>query len=176
MRYGGRNARRLSIAIALVAVVTGCSSAKKPPQASPAPTHKPTPPLEVRHVTGEKATPCSAAPLTAQAPGTACDLTGAIRYELGAQAARLTVKLAVDGIEFKGVSSGQHLVIVTLDKPSTATFAALSGKSVGKPLAFLVNGRVVMAPVIGSAITDGRIALAPDPSVLKQVETTLNAH
>src|SRR6201995_1393911 len=126
MRYGGRNARRLWIAIALVTVVTGCSSAKKPPQASPTPTHKPTPPLEGRHVTGEKATPCSAAPLTAKGPGTACDLTGAIRYELPALAGRLTVKLAVDGTECEGEALGQHLVIVTLDKTSTATFAAIT--------------------------------------------------
>jgi preprotein translocase subunit SecD len=159
-----------------VAMLAGCSSAKKLPQASPTPTHKPTPPLEVRHVTGEKATPCSEPPLTAKGAGAACDLVGAIRYELGPLAGRLTIKLATEGTEFDGVNTGQHLVIVQLDKAGTATFATLSSQSVGKPLAFLVNGRVVMAPVIGSPIKDGRIALAPDPKVLKQVETTLNAH
>jgi preprotein translocase subunit SecD len=100
------------------------------------------------------------------------------RYELGASAGELTVTRAVIANEFKGVATNTPLVVVQFDAVGTMTFSAVTKANVGKQLAFLVGGRVVMAPMIREPITDGMAALTLDrftPAALKQLEARLNA-
>jgi hypothetical protein len=173
--------QRLTTTLLAAVFVAGCSSATKstaPALTTPSPIGSvtTTPPIQLRPVSSETPGACSEPPLTVTGPGTACDLTGASEFALGAPDGQLTVTRASVATEFKGVVTGQPIILVQLDRGSTATFARVTGQSVGKRLAFLVNGKVVMAPQITEPITDGQLALTPDPSALKQLETTLKAH
>jgi hypothetical protein len=97
------------------------------------------PPLDVRPVTSETRGACSGLLLPANGAGMACDLTNSSRFTLGPLAGQLTIAHAALATEFKGVTSGQQVIVVQLDKPSTDAFATLSRHSVGKRLAILVT-------------------------------------
>ena len=122
---------------------------------------------------------CTTAALTRGGAGVACGLAGMSRYELGAPLGELTVTHAVVANEFKGVATNTPLVVVQFDAAGTMTFSAVTRANVGKQLAFLVAGKVVLAPMIQEPITDGMVELVPDPfssAALEQLESTLNAH
>jgi preprotein translocase subunit SecD len=132
--------------------------------------------MQLRQVTGMTDVICSLAPLTGTGAGAACGPGEKIRYELGSPV-DVTVAHAAVATEFDGVSTGQPMVVVQLDKPGTATFAAVTGKSVGRPLAILLHGRILNAPIIRKPIADGRFPLTTDSSdqeTVEQLAHTLN--
>ncbi len=65
--------------------------------------------------------------------------------------------------EFDGVSTGQPIAVVQLDKPGTATFARVTATVTGEQMAVLLRGRVINAYIIRKSIRDGRFALTSDP-------------
>lgn len=57
-------------------------------------------------------------------------------------------------------SIGQPMVMVTFDAAGASKFAQLSGANVGKPLAIVLDGKVLSAPVIYEPITGGQAQIS----------------
>ena len=55
--------------------------------------------------------------------------------------------------------TGRPIVMVDLDRASTAGFTALTTNNVGKKLATMVDGQVMSAPIINGPITRGRLTI-----------------
>jgi hypothetical protein len=174
----------LAGAVALsVAAVSGCSATPKPgvqatkpavASRSPGPAAALQLRLAMTTVTGM----CRLPALTASGPGSACSLNGTSSYQLGPSTGDVTVAHAVVGTEIGGVSLGNPVAIVQLDKPGTATFALVTATVTGKPLAIVLHGRVVNAPIIRESIRDGKFPLTtqpPDAKPATQLVATLNA-
>lgn len=72
---------------------------------------------------------------------------------------RTKVELTGDRIESSSVSvdrmTGQPFIVINFDKEGTKKFAALTGNSIDKPLAILLNGTVLTAPIIRTTIANG---------------------
>lgn len=67
------------------------------------------------------------------------------------------VEAAMVGID---QSTGQSMVMVTFDAAGASKFAQLSGANVGKPLAIVLDGKVLSAPVINEPITGGQAQIS----------------
>lgn len=57
-------------------------------------------------------------------------------------------------------STGQSMVMVTFDAAGASKFAQLSGANVGKPLAIVLDGKVLSAPVVYEPITGGQAQIS----------------
>ena len=58
--------------------------------------------------------------------------------------------------------SGRSAVLIEFDDDARAAFAELSRASVGKKLAFVLDDRVIIAPVINAPVTSGRLTINLD--------------
>ena len=76
----------LAVLLSAAFVVTGCAAA----EGSDGHAASTAPPLQLRLVTSSQAGPCTAPPLTADGPGTACDLDGTTTYELAESLGEVT--------------------------------------------------------------------------------------
>jgi preprotein translocase subunit SecD len=58
-----------------------------------------------------------------------------------------------------GQGAGQT-VVVEFDKAGASTLSDVTGKAIDKQLAALLNGKVLSAPTVKSAITTGKVTFA----------------
>jgi len=63
----------------------------------------------------------------------------------------------------EGRSEGDLDIAVRLDAKGTDRFTNLSGRSIGRPLAIVSDGRLLAAPNVNSVSTDGRIVISNIP-------------
>ncbi|GAA1503498.1 SecDF P1 head subdomain-containing protein [Nocardioides humi] len=120
--------------------------------ASPAATPAPTPlPADCGGLPAEQPEP------TAEA--IACDGEGMV-YRLGPA----EIVGGVDDAEVGAGPSGGWTVMLELDDEATAAFADLTAELVGtgQQLAVLSGGTVISAPIIQTAITEGKVQIAGD--------------
>jgi preprotein translocase subunit SecD len=161
-----RSSARLAGLVAVASIVAGCG-------ASDGDGGSPTahPQLQLRLVTSTTQGPCSAAPLTSDAAGSACDLSGTASYELGESLGVVTPTSVTRG----GQGSGQT-VVVELDKAGAATLAEVTRQALDKQLAILLDGSVLSAPLVKEPITAGVVELAPGTAAeAEQVAAQLGA-
>jgi hypothetical protein len=178
--------------------LTGCGSSSTTTEQSAAPTagvSTPTPTpkaaaIQLRSVLSSTEGACREALLRTAPAGRACSMDAKTSYRLGPKIADLVVSKAQVTLEAPGgVSTGMPIVRVQLDKSSTLLLSTLTKEYVGMPLAFLIGGQVVQAPLISAQISNGDIAVLPESpasdaqppsaasynSLLSQVATSLGA-
>jgi preprotein translocase subunit SecD len=154
---------RVTVLVALASIVAGCSAANGDGSS-------PAPPLQLRLVTSSVEGPCSAAPLTSDGPGSACDVAGNTTYQVGESLGVVTPRsVKRDGQEKRAVST-------QLDKADAKKFGDVTGKAVQKQLAILLNGKVISAPVVAEPLTTGKVTLTFETEAEAQrVATELGA-
>ena len=154
---------RLLALVAAASVVAGCGGAGETAGASdgsstssatngstgatPALT---TPALQLRLVISSSSGACSAAPLTSDGPGGACDQAGATTYELAESLGVVTPTSVA-----RGDQGGGQTVLLELDPAGARTLDAATGRANGKQLAFLLQGTVLSAPTVMGPLTVG---------------------
>ncbi|HET7661645.1 MAG TPA: hypothetical protein VFK66_14740 [Oryzihumus sp.] len=154
----------LAVAVALLATACG-------PGADGAGSGSPTAHLELRLLTSAAAGPCSRPPLTSAGPGRACAMSGSGTYDLGPALAAVAPTRA----EIHDDPVGPVLV-VWLDGSGRQRLADVTRQAVGRRLAVLVQGRVLVAPEVQRPVTEGRMVLAvPTRLVAAQVAGALHA-
>ncbi|WP_426593361.1 SecDF P1 head subdomain-containing protein [Cellulomonas sp. McL0617] len=136
---------RLAVLVSAALMVTGCA-------ADDADGHdgSTAPPLQLRLVTSTEAGACTAPPLTADGPGTACDLEGTTTYEL-AESLGVVTPTAVT----RDAPAGAHAVGVEFDKADATTLKEVTSKAINEELALLLNGKVLSAATVHDPITTG---------------------
>jgi preprotein translocase subunit SecD len=154
--------------------LAGCSSSSaitEPTQGPSAEASASTPApkamaaIQLRSMTLASEGACSETALQAAAAGRACSIDAETTYQLGPRLADLVVTKAQVTVEEPGdISTGMPIVRVQLDKSSTLRLSTLTKEYVGKPMAFLIGGRVVQTTIISAQITDGDIAVLPGGS------------
>ena len=124
-------------------------------QGQPIPASGPvTAQVNVQFRAVEQATPGgSAAP-----PDTLADADG-VAYRLGPAIGDFT---RFDAIRAEADPTGNWVVTIDLTNEDAATFARWTADNTGSQLAIVVNGEVVTAPVIQSAITGGTVQISGD--------------
>ena len=136
---------RLAVLVSTALVVTGCAAdGTQKHESSSAPT------LQLRLVTSSEAGPCTAPPLTADGPGTACDLNGTTTYDLADSLGVVTPT----SVTRDGQGSAQT-VGVEFDEADAKTLSDATGKALNDKLALLVNGKVLSAAAVMAPITNG---------------------
>ncbi|OBF44648.1 preprotein translocase subunit SecD [Mycobacterium sp. 852002-50816_SCH5313054-b] len=85
-----------------------------------------------------------------------CDLAKTTVYTLGPEAMRLALT-RVD--QPKALTSGFYEVILTMDPPSAAAWAAYTAAHLKDHVAFIRDDLVLEAPIIEEQVTSGKIAL-----------------
>ncbi|GAA1258550.1 hypothetical protein GCM10009657_37210 [Oryzihumus leptocrescens] len=154
------------LAVAVAFLVTACG-----PGTDGAGSGSPAAQLELRLLTSVEDGPCSGPPLTSPGPGRACALSGSETYDLGPALAGVAPIRA----EIHDDPLGQVLV-VWLDGSDRPRLADVTRRAVGRRLAVLVQGRVLVAPEVQRPITEGQMALAvPTRLVAAQVAGALHA-
>jgi hypothetical protein len=154
---------RLTVLVAVASIVAGCSAANGD-------GGSPAPPLQLRLVTSSAEGPCSAASVTSDGPGRACDIAGNTTYELGESLGVVTPRSVWrDGQEKQAVSAD-------FDKADARKFGDVTGKAVQKQLAILLAGKVISAPVIAEPLTAGEVTFTFETEAEAQkVATKLGA-
>lgn len=159
-----RPASRFLVLVAAASLVAGCGDN--------ADSSSPTPSLQLRLVTSSTDGPCSEPPLTSDAPGTACDLTGETTYEVGESLGEVTPTAAT---LIDGQGSGQG-VAVELDEADAATLGDVTREAIDEQLALLLEGRVISAARVVDPITEGKLVLGMQTAAeAEQVVATLGA-
>ena len=116
---------------------------------------------------------CTGTPEVVTDPSTAivaCDLDGVVKYVLGPEgldAATLVAVVAQPIVSSSGGSTGQWGVNLAFDAEGTDDFSDITGHLVGLELprnqfAIVLDGRVLSAPAVQAAITDGRPQISGD--------------
>jgi hypothetical protein len=146
-----RSFARLTVLVAVASVIAGCSAANGAAGEGGAPR----PALQLRLVTSSAEGPCSAPPLTSDGPGSACDTAGTTTFELAESLGVVTPTAVTRG----GQGAAQN-VVVEFDTADTSTLSDVTGKAIDKQLAALLNGKVLSAPTVKSAITTGKVTFA----------------
>lgn len=155
---------RLAVLVAVASIVAGCSTANGD-------GGSPGPPLQLRLVTSSAEGPCSAPPMTSDGPGSACDRAGTTTYELGESLGVVTPT----SVTLDGRGAGQT-VNAEFDKADAGKLGDVTGKALEKQLAILLDGKVLSAPVVKSALTTGNVAFTfGTASEAKQVAAELGA-
>lgn len=159
-----RPVARFLIPVVAASLVAGCGNG--------AGVASPSPALQLRIVTSSIEGPCSEPPLTSDAAGTACGMTGATSYEVGELLGEVTPTTAT---LIDGQGSGQG-VAVELDEADAATLGDVTRGAVDERLALLLEGRVISAVRVVDPITGGQLVLATATSAeAEQVVATLGA-
>jgi hypothetical protein len=172
--------RRLAAGVAVAAVLAlgvvavSASWLRPPPGLGPAGGNGPTSTshatLQLRLVTSTSGGPCSDPPLTSDGPGRACDRTGGFAYELGPTLGEVTPTTATP-TETQGAAQ----VTIALDQADSATLDHVTRSAVGRRLAILLDGRVIMASIVVDPITGGQFALGTATSAeAQQLAAALN--
>ncbi|MDY7542670.1 MULTISPECIES: SecDF P1 head subdomain-containing protein [unclassified Cryobacterium] len=159
-------ATRLTVVVAVVAILAGCSSTAVGDTSSPGKS------LQLRLVISSVDGPCSAPTLSSDGPASACDRAGAITYDLAKSLGVVTpttVSLPAD-------DGSSHVVTLELNKADTSTLENASKEAIDKHLAIVLNGRVLSAPLVKDSLTTSSVTLAfGTASEAKQVATELGA-
>lgn len=126
--------------------------------------------LDLRLVTASTSGACTAPPLAADGPGTACDLDATTTYQLGASLGEVTPA----SVELDDSLPGGPTVQLTFEGADLGTLATVSEGAVGQRLAVLVDGRVLFAAQLMAPITNGQVAINGDsPSRAAEMVTVL---
>jgi hypothetical protein len=153
---------RLTVLVAVVAVVGGCSAAKGDGDSR-------TPQLQLRIVTSSTEGPCSAPTLTSAGPGSACDRAGTTTYKLAKSLGVVTPRSVRRDAQGESVEAD-------FDKADATRFGDVTGEAVEKQLAVLLDGRVLSATVVKEPITSGKVTFAlGTASEAKKVAAELGA-
>ncbi|MEB0000569.1 hypothetical protein QN367_15915 [Cryobacterium sp. RTS3] len=160
-------AARLTVVVAVVAILAGCSSTAVGDNSSPLGKS-----LQLRLVISSVDGSCSAPTLSSDGPASACDRAGTITYDLAKSLGVITpttVSLPAD-------DGSSHVVTLELNKADTSTLENASKEAIDKHLAIVLNGRVLSAPLVKDSLTTSSVALAfGTASEAKQVATELGA-
>ena len=151
----------MTVAATAVLALTACSD-DDPGPVRDAGTRVPAEPVQVRRVLEPSTAPCppSVAQPAADEVAVACDADGAA-YRLAAA----EIVGGVDDAEAARSPDGTGWsVTVVLDDAASTTFEGITRELVGteQQLAIVSGGTIVSAPVIQSAITDGRVQITGD--------------
>lgn len=141
---------RFTILAAVALVLAGCSST-----AAGGPSSLGQP-LQLRLVTSSVEGPCTVPTLTSDGPASACDRAGTTTYELGKSLGTITptsVKISND-------QGSAHSVILEFNAADISTLGTVSSKAIDKNLAFVLDGRVLSAPLVKAPILTSPLALA----------------
>lgn len=114
--------------------------------------------LDLRLVAASASGECTAPPLTADDPGTACDLDATTTYQLGGSLGRVTPA----SVELDDSPPGGPTVQLTFEGADLETLATASEGASGQRLAVLVDGRVLLAAQVMDPITNGQVAIKGD--------------
>lgn len=138
-----QSSARLAVLVSATFVVTGCAAADGADGAA-------APPLQMRIVTSSEPGPCTAAPLTADGPGTACGLDGTTTYELAESLGVVTpISVTRDG------QGGAQTIGVEFGEADASTLSEVTGDATDEQLALLLNGEVLTAATVLAPITNG---------------------
>jgi len=138
----------LALLVSIAAIAAGCAAA----DGAEGPGGSMAPPLQLRRVTSSATGPCSAPPLTADGPGTTCDIEGATTYELAETLGVVTPTSVVRESQGGGLT-----LVVEFDDADTKTLEDVSGQAIGEELAILLDGKVLSAPTVQAPITTSPI-------------------
>ena len=106
------------------------------------------------------------------APGSACGESGTTTYQLGAALGEVTPT----AVTYPGGQAAKQVFILEFDQAGSARLSDVTTETVGKRLAFLVDGRVFNAPNVGASITGGSLQLTTTtPAEATQVAAALHA-
>ena len=143
---------RVVALVAAVCIVAGCGAADGADGTSDTNGTNGTaaPALQLRLVTSSSTGPCSAAPLTSDGPGSACDQAGATTYELAESLGVVTPASVARADQGAG-----HTVVLELEPEGARTLDAATGQATGKQLAMLVKGTVLSAATVAGPLTVG---------------------
>lgn len=79
-------------------------------------------------------------------------------------------------VTYPGGTAATRVFNLELDQAGSATLSDITSKTVGKQLAFVVDGRVLNAPNVGSPIAGGSLLLETStPTETAQVAAALHA-
>lgn len=158
--------RRLPWLVLTALLVAGCGRQATPVAATV------LPPLQLRLVLAEPSGSCTAPPLLAPGPGTACSWDSSSTYSLGPSLGDLQPTSAQLTSDALGIG---EVLDVQLDHDSAARFEQLTADALNRQVAVLLQGRVASAPTIQSRIAGGELQITGGAEGLRLAAAALHA-